>query len=401
MQTPRSPTAKRAGRCAALGVVLALLGACKEENRYVPPPAPAVKVSQPVAQAVTDYLEVTGTTVAFNAVDLVARVEGFLEEIKAPDGTFVKKGDVLFVIEQPPYQAKVAQAQGEVEQQQALLTQAESEYARQQRLVKQNATATADVEKWQAQQGATQAALDQAKANLQLAQIDLGYTEVTAPFDGQLTAHLVDPGALVGAGAPTKLASLVQLDPIHVYFNVSEREVLRIKEAIRAQGRTTIDWSRDIPVEVGLQTEDGYGHRGKLDYVAPELDPGTGTLTARAVLANGDHALLPGLFVRVRVPLRTREDVLVVPDRAIGSDQGGPYLLVVDAGDTVQQRPVETGALVADGMRVIEKGLDAQAWVVVEGIQRAVPGSKVAPERIGAERPAVAGDPAPAATQKP
>ncbi|MFL5336430.1 MAG: efflux RND transporter periplasmic adaptor subunit [Geminicoccaceae bacterium] len=362
-----------------MALLAGLIAACKRENEYVPPPPPAVRVSQPSARAITDYLEVTGNMQAFNAVDLVARVEGFLEEIKVPDGAQVKKGDVLFTLERPPYEAKQAQAQGDVEQQQALLGQAQTEYARQQRLAKQNATSEADVEKWQAQQGATQAALDQAKASQQMAQINLGYTTITAPFDGRITAHLVDPGALVGAGAPTKLATLVQLDPIYVYFNVDERQVLRIKDALRAQGRSTVDLSRDIAVEVGLQTEEGYPHRGRLDYIAPEVDTNTGTLTVRGVVQNGDQALLPGLFVRVRVPLRTRQNVLSVPDRAVGSDQGGSYVLIVDDKNSVQQRHIQVGALV-EGWRVVEDGIGAKDRIIVGGIQRAVPGGQVTPE---------------------
>ena len=388
----------------ALGLLLVLsLAGCKKENTYVPPPPPSVGVATPVRQTVTNYLTVTGTTQAFNAIDLNARVEGFLEAIKAPDGSLVKQGQLLFVIEQPPYQAKVAQAKADVEQQQAEVTRAQAEYDRQVRLAKQNATSAADVERWQAQRDSAQAAVDQAKANLQIAQINLGYTEVTAPFDGRLSAHLVDVGALVGAGAPTKLSSLVQLEPIYVYFNVSEIEVLRIKEALRQEDRSTVDLSRDIPLEVGLQTETGYPHTGRLDYVAPGIDPSTGTLTVRGIFANQDQALLPGMFVRARVPLRKKENALLVDDRAIGRDQSGPYLLVVDAENTVQQRPVQTGELVG-GLRVIETGIGPEDRVIVDGLQRAVPGSKVAPkEEAMSGAPAAAGAKAPpaAAPAKP
>ena len=375
--------------------VLAFLGlaSCKKENTYVPPPPPNVGVATPVKQAVTDYLTVTGTTQAYNAIDLEARVEGYLEAIKAKDGALVKKGQLLFVIEQPPYQAKVAQAQADVEQQQASVTRSQAEYDRQLRLAKQNATSAADVERWQAQLGSDKAAVDQAKANLQLAQINLGYTEVTAPFDGQLSAHLVDVGALVGAGAPTKLASLVQLQPIYVYFNVNELEVLRIKEALKQEGRTRVDLSRDIPVEVGLQTEQGYPHEGRLDYVAPGIDPSTGTLLARGIFTNEDQALLPGMFVRIRVPLRKRENALMVEDSAIGRDQGGPYLLIVDAEDKVEQRPIKIGTLVGS-LRVIESGIGPDDKVIVDGLERAVPGSKVAPKDVAMSVPSTTDKPA-------
>jgi RND family efflux transporter MFP subunit len=357
------------------------LGACKKENTYVPPPPPSVGVAAPVRQAVTDYLTVTGNTQAYNAVDLNARVEGFLEAIKVQDGAVVKKGQLLFVIEQPPYQAKVAQAKADVEQQQAEVIRAQAEYDRQVRLAKQNATSAADVERWQAQRDSAQAAVDQAKANLQLAQINLGYTQVTAPFDGRMSAHLVDVGALVGAGAPTKLASLVQLQPIYVYFNVNELEVLRIKQALVEEGRTTVDLARNIPVEAGLQSETGYPHKGRLDYIAPGIDPSTGTLLVRGIFTNGDQSFLPGMFVRVRVPLREHDNALLVDDRAIGRDQGGPYLLLVDADDKVVQRPVQIGTLVG-GLRVILKGMGSDDRVIVDGLQRAVPGAKVAPKQV-------------------
>ena len=218
-----------------------------------------------------------------------------------------------------------------------------------------------------------------AEANVQIATINLGYTQVSAPFDGIVTRHLADVGALVGYDGPTKLATIVQMDPIYVYFTVSETAVLRIKEGLAKLGRTLRD-IHEVPVEIGLQTEEGYPHKGHLDYVAPQVDPSTGTLEARAVLDNKDLSLLPGLFVRVRIPLQKLDDSLLVPDVALGTNQLGKYLLVLGKDDIVEQKPVTIGQLHGD-LRVVESGLDSEDWVITDGAQRAVPGNAVDPEK--------------------
>ena len=373
------PSGRRA-RAAAAVVALAALAACEEKNEYVPPPPPSVTVTQPLRQAVTEYLEVTGSTQASVTATLTARVEGFLQSATFRDGSFVKEGDLLFVIEPAPYEAKVKQQEAAVQQQEALLAHATSEYERQLRLVKQNATSEATVEKWRADRDSYQATLDAAKADLDLARINLGYTRVTAPFDGRIGRRMVDPGNLVGAGAPTKLATIEKLDPVYAYFSVSETDVLRIRDSLRRRGLARPGAETSVPVEVGLQTEQGYPHKGRLDFIDTGVDAGTGTLLLRAVLPNGDRTFLPGLFVRIRVPYERRDNALFVAERAIGVDQSGRYVLIVDKAGTVEQRPVQVGQLV-EGMRVIEKGLEPEDWVVVEGLQRAIPGAKVTPKR--------------------
>jgi membrane fusion protein, multidrug efflux system len=360
---------------AKLAALALLLGGCGEDNTYVPPPPPTVTVTHPTQRTVTDFIELTGNTQSSNSVDLVARVEGYLQSVNFTDGSFVKKGDLLFVIEPKPYEANVELAQATVAQQQATLTQATSEYERQQRLIQQKATSQSQVENWEAQRDAAQAAVKEANANLELAQINLGYTRIVAPFDGRIGAHLVDPGNLVGAGAPTELATIEQLAPIYVYFNVDEQDVLRIRASLRAAGKTLAD-VEPVKLGIGLQNEAGYPDEATLDFVASDVDQSTGTLQARGTIPNHDHVFLPGMFVRVRVPIGTIENALLVPDRALGIDQRGHYLLVVSKDDVVEQRPVQIGALI-DGMRVIEQGLSAEDRVVVDGIQRAIPGSKV------------------------
>jgi RND family efflux transporter MFP subunit len=355
--------------------------ACGQNNEYAAPPPPKVTVAAPVAQDVTRYYEATGNTAAVNSVDLVARVQGFVQAISYTDGDFVKKGTSLFTIEPEPYKLKVVAAKAAVISAQASLVQYQQEYQRQADLIAKQVSTQANYDKALAQRDSGQADVQSAQANEQQAEINLGYTDVTAPFDGVVTARQVSIGQLVGASSPTVLSSIVELNPIWVNFNASERDVLEVRATLASRGQTTADLV-GMPVEVGLQNEAGYPHKGKLDYVAPNVDASTGTLPARAVLDNGDRGLLPGYFVRIRIPGRPRP-ALLVPDVAIGSDQGGRYVLVVNKDNIVEQRKVEPGQLV-DDLRVIETGLTKDDRVVVGGIMRAIPGQKVDAEQSSA-----------------
>ena len=285
----------------------------------------------PLARKITRYLETTGSVQAINSVDLMARVQGFLQEIDYKDGAFVKKGDTLFVIEPLPYQAKLQQAQAAEQGAQAQLTQASAEYDRQAQLGQKNFSSQSTVDVARATRDSAQSSLDQARANTQVAAINYTYTRIMAPFDGVVTAHQAAVGELVGT-QPEKLASIVQLEPIWVGF----------------------------------------------DYINPGIDPATGTLAVRAQFANTDHALIPGFFVRVRVPTETDVPALLVPDSALGSDQTGRTLLVANAGNVVEVRHVVAGPLEGT-LRVIESGLKPDDRVIVAGQQRAIPGDKVDP----------------------
>jgi RND family efflux transporter MFP subunit len=352
----------------------ALLAACGQGNQYAAPPPPKVTVMAPVAQDVTRYFDSTGNAASVNSVQLVARVQGFVQAISYSDGQFVKKGTSLFTIEPEPYKLKVDAAKAAVVSSQATLTQTQAEYQRQADLVQKQVSTQANYDKALAQRDSAQADLQSQQANEKQAEINLGYTDVTAPFDGVVTARQVSIGELVGASSPTVLATIVQLDPIWVNFNASERDVLQIRANLAKTGRTTADLL-GFPVQVALQTEADFPHDGKLDYIAPEVDPSTGTLAARANLANPDRTILPGYFVRVRVPGKPAP-ALLVPDIALGSDQGGRYVLVVNKDSIVEQRKVEAGQLVGN-LRVVESGLSKDDHVVIGGIMRAVPGQKV------------------------
>ena len=206
-----------------------------------------------------------------------------------------------------------------------------------------------------------------------------------APFDGFVSAHLVSVGELVGVASPTQLATIVQHQPIFVNFNVNEQQVLRIRAEAARKGLTANDL-RQTPVEVGLQTETGFPHRGTLDYAAPTVNQSTGTLAVRGILPNADRILLPGYFVRVRVPLDEQQGALLVPNIALGSDQAGRYLLVVNKDNVVEQRKVETGQVEGE-LRVIESGLKPDDRIVVAGLLRAIPGQKVDPQLQKIEPP--------------
>jgi RND family efflux transporter MFP subunit len=354
------------------------LAGCEQPNRYVPPPPPQVAVATPLRMNVIGYLEETGTLAAVNTVDLVARIPGFVTAIQYTDGALVKKGAPLFQIEPEPYKAKWDQAVAAVDAAKAQLANSQAEFDRQAELVKRQVSTQANYDKALAQRDSDKANLEAQQANAEVAKINYGYTQVSAPFDGIVTARLISVGEYVGANnTPTKLATIVQVDPIWVNFNINEQDVQRIRAARAKEGVTTNDVS-NIPVEVGLQTDTGFPYKGHLDYAAPTVTPGTGTLAVRGILTNPNAPLLPGYYVRVRVPGPGQERFLV-PDVAIGSDQGGRYLLVLNAENVVEQRPITAGQHVGP-LRVIEQGLKPEDRVVVDGILRAIPGQKVDPK---------------------
>jgi|WetSurMetagenome_2_1015567.scaffolds.fasta_scaffold06336_3 RND family efflux transporter MFP subunit len=369
------------------GVALSLsIGCDRTENKYVAPPPPEVTVSQPVKKAVIEYLELTGNTQAIEQVALVGRVEGFLAGIKFKDGDIVRKGDLLFVIEPPPYEAKVKQAEANVAMAQATLLRSTLEYNRQLQLIKQNATAQSTVEQWMAQRDADEASLQLNKANLDVARINLSYTQVRAPFAGRVDRHLVDVGNLVGSGQATQLANIYRVDPIYAYFTVNEKDLVRVMAKERQRHDENPNRTdEETPVYLGTEGEEGYPHEGRFDFAATSLDSNTGTLLMRGIFSNPISpgvapAILPGMFVRVRLPVNIRRHAFLVSERALGVDQGGRYLLVVNAQHVVEQRSVRVGQI-EDGMRVIKEGLQGDEWVVVNGIQRARPGAVVKPVR--------------------
>ena len=340
-------------------------------------PIPVVK---PRTQSVSSYVDVTGNAASVNAVKLIARVEGYLEKIHYEDGQFVKKGDLLFTIQQDQYKDQLQQAQAQVLAAQAALIYAKTELVRYSKLVKQDAATQTTVDEYVYKKASAEAQLLGAQAQVALAQLNLGYTELRAPFDGIVGKHLVDPGNVVGGGGQqTALAEITQLDPIYAVANLSEQDVLKVRQNL-GQHRLTLADLHKVPVDVALSDETGFPHQGTIEYVAPAIDPATGTLLVRGILPNPDRTLLPGFFVKIRLPMgRVEQNALLVPDRALQEDQGGRYLLVVNKDNVVEQRYVQLGQL--DGaLRVIVSGLKPDDRVVVGDLWRASPGTKVTPQ---------------------
>jgi RND family efflux transporter MFP subunit len=387
----------------ALFGISVLVTSCGSRNTFVPPPPPKVVVAQPLQKSVTLFIDLTGNTAAYKTANLVARVQGYLVSIDYKDGAAVTRGTQLFGIERDTYQAQVDQATAQLAKDQSVLAQAQVNLTRYQTLEQQKSIAAqqAQDQGFVVQQDKAAVGIDQ--ANLQTARINLGYTSVTAPFDGIVTSHQIDIGNLVGASGPTTLATIVQTDPIYVNFTLSEPQFLAIRRSSAKAGRpvSTADltYLASIPVEIGLQDEAGVPHKGHLDYVSPQVDPASGTLAVRAIFENKDNALVPGLFVRVRGPIGHQDKALLTRADAIGTSQEGSYVLVVGADNVVQRKLVKTGQQQGQ-LVIIESGLDPGDWVVIEGIQQAFPGAKVEPQR-SALKPTEAGSSDAAETSAP
>jgi RND family efflux transporter MFP subunit len=421
----------RAGAVAA--VVATALGAagCGQENVYHEPPPPEVVVVRPVRRAVTRYLEYTGTAQASERVDLRARVKGFLKERKFRDGDDVKAGQLLFVIDEESFRVRLDQAKAKLEEAEAALRKSENSKAREiaraqvdlsvsqlalavveedrsRKLLSRNAGSREDLDRAEAsrkraeaQVEADRATLEQAETDFDInilaarsalaaarsdvrnAEIDLGYCRVAAPIDGRINAREIDVGNYVGEGQSVVLATIVRMDPIYAYVTPGEGDLLRIQSMV---GRDYRD--AKIPMEMKLGEERAYPYEGRVDYIDPSVDTGTGTVRVRGVFANPGATITPGLFVHVRMPFEKRQDALLVPDRALGADQAGPFLLVVGEGDKVERRAVEPGTVEA-GLREVTGAIGADDRVVVDGLLRARPGLQVAP-RVENRDPAAA-----------
>lgn len=369
------------GRIAVIAVIIAAVCVVFYVTRRHPGegpleiPPPKVTVQEPQWQNMVDYVTQTGTLVAYNSVDLVARVEGYLDAIEFTDGTFVKKGQELFVIQPDTYYQQLLAAQATVAAQKAANIYAKSEYERQKKMYSQNATSLNNVEKWLAKTQESDAEIEKAIANEKIAAINYSYTHVNAPFDGRIGRHLVDPGNLVGRGTATDIATIEQIDPIYAYFNLNELDLIKLREAAKTRGFKPEEIDQ-ISAEVKLQNETTFERRGKLDFVNTGLNASTGTLEFRALLDNKDYALLPGLFVQVRIPVSKPEKQMTIPDSSVLYDQIGPYVLTADADSVVQLKRVKLGG-VEQEMRAITQGLTADDRVIVGGLQFATPGNKV------------------------
>ncbi len=357
-------------------VAFLLVAGCTPEPP--PPPAPPqVTVETPTQRDVTIFQDFTGNIAATESVEIRARVQGFLEKYTFRAGSFVKKGQLLFVIEQAPYAAARDQAEAEVRASEASVRRAESDLDRLEQAVKTNAVSQQEVTRARAERDQARAALASAGARLDTATINLDYTAIHSPIDGVISRRLVDPGNLVGRTDATRLANVSAIDPVYVYFEVNEQLVASFLG--RWGGYKDTD-SRESPDDhLVFVSLDGIERvfEGRLDYIDPAADPDTGTLQMRAIVPNEDRGLLPGFFVRIRVPGEIIAGALLVPETALTTDLGGRYLMLVDDQGLAQKRYVKTGPLEDDQMRVILEGLEIGERFIARGLQRARPGMPV------------------------
>jgi RND family efflux transporter MFP subunit len=332
-----------------------------------------------VERQVTDHDEFTGRTEAVEAVDLRARVTGYLTAVRFKDGSAVKKGDLLFEIDARPYQAAFEEARANVAQAEARLKLAEAEQQRAQNLLGNGAVTREQYARTVAAVAEAKARLAAVRATLDVARVNLAFTKVVAPINGRIGRRLLDPGNLVKADE-TLLATLAGRDPLYVYFDIDERTALDMLTA--APGKKPRPGAPALPVLVRLANEAGFTRAAKLDFLDVRLDSVTGTLRARAVLPNAGGQLVPGLFVRVRLATSRPYRALLVPEGAVLTDEGQKFVYVVNDKDVALRRSVKLGPAQDDGLRVVREGLRPGDWVVVGGLQRLRPGIAVRPERV-------------------
>ncbi len=353
-----------------------LLTGCGKRAPEAAPPPPAVSVVRPVEREVVEWDEYIGRLESPETVEVRARVSGYLDKIHFKEGKEVKKGDLLFTIDRRPYQAEYDRAEADHERALTQVELAKNDFERAKRLIATKAISEEDYDTKSKTHTAAQAAVKSAKAAADLAKLNLEFTEVHAAIDGRISRAFVTEGNLIGGGIPgsgaTSLTIIVSLDPIYCYADADERAILKYiqlsKEGKRASARY-----KEIPVEMELANETGFPHKGYVDFLDNRIDPSTGTMRGRGVFTNADHSLSPGFFARIRIPGSGKYPALLIPDRALGSDQAQKFVYVVSAERKAEFRPVKIGPLI-DGLRVVKEGLKPGEQIVVEGLMRVRPG---------------------------
>lgn len=373
----------RVGGVAFIALVMAGCGAPPPAVELPPPP---VSVSKPIERAVTPHDSFEGYLKAAETVEIRARVRGHLLKVHFVDGQMVKKGDLLYQIDPEQYEAALDSARAQLASAEAELGLAKAEYTRTKGLAAKNAASREELDIWTAKQAAAIAAKAKAQASIRQSEDDLKHTKITAPINGRISRTLVDEGNLVNAGGGDQLlTTIVSIDPMYVYFDVSERALLEYRrERTRQLPKDAPEpplRELKIPVLVAIEGEDEFTHKGVIDFADNRVNPSTGTVKVRAVLSNSKRLFEDGMRARVQVPSGDAYPAILITERAVGSEQGRKYVYIVNDRKVVERRDVTLGRII-DGLQVIESGLKGNEWVIVNGIQRVRDGVEVKPNEV-------------------
>ena len=369
--------------------LLPLVASCGKSGPQAPPP-PQVSVAQVLEKRVKDWDEFTGRLQAVETVEIRPRVSGYIDKVAFTEGSLVKRGTLLFVIDPRPYQAEYDRAAADLKRFKTALDLGRIELVRVQRLKESGAVSEEELDERKSTVAQSEANVSGSQAALEAAALNLNFTKVASPIDGRVSRAEVTRGNLVtgGTNGGTLLSSVVSMDPIYIYFDADEQSYLRYVTIARS-GEQPTSHDAGKPVQVGLANEEGFPHTGTVDFVDNQLNPQTGTIRARAVLQNKDGQFTPGLFARVQLLGSAEYSAILIDDRAVNTDQSQKYVLVLGANDQIEYRKVKLGRVV-DGLRVVREGLKAGDVIVVNGAQRVHPGVTVTPQKVtmGAAAPA-------------
>jgi RND family efflux transporter MFP subunit len=365
----------------AVWALFTVCGCAKSGSGSQPPP-PEVSVAPVLEKRVKDWDEFTGRLQAVETVEIRPRVSGYIDKVAFTEGSLVKRGTLLFVIDPRPYQAEYDRAAADVKRFKTALELGKIELVRVQRLKDSGAVSQEELDERKSTVAQAEANVAGSEAALEAASLNLNFTKVTSPIDGRVSRAEVTRGNLVtgGSNGGTLLSSVVSMDPIYLYFDADEQSYLRYAQMARSGERPS---SRDSgsPVQVGLANEDGFPHAGTVDFVDNQLNPQTGTIRARAVLQNKDGQFTPGLFARVQLLGSGEYSAILIDDRAVNTDQNQKYVLLLGPNNQVEYRKVKLGRVI-DGLRVVREGLKAGDVIIVNGAQRVHPGITVTPQRV-------------------
>ncbi len=364
-----------------LALISFFTAGCERQQAVALQAPPTVTVSRAIEHEVIEWDEYTGRIEAVEAVEVRARVSGYLESVHFRDGQVVQEGELLFVIDPRPYQVQLDRAEAEMELAKARLQLERNDYSRAQVLFEARAISEEEADTRASDLRVAKASVQSALAAVEAAALNLEFTRVTAPVSGRISRHFVSEGNLINGGSAqaTLLTRIVSLDPIFCYFEADERSYLKYARLSR-EGKRPSSREAKNPVYLALADEEGFPHKGYMDFVDNRLDPNTGTMTGRAVLPNPDFLLTPGLFARIRVPGSGRYSALLLPDQAIGTDLSQKFVMVVGDQDLVEYRPVSLGPIIG-GLRVVRSGLQPSDRVIIRGVQKARAGTKVNPQK--------------------